>query len=567
MFDNDDNGSTHVSLSAAQVTPTGQHGRVGHEMCQNFKAQGLCGDQRLRGFCCVSCGAASCSAPHMVVGDYAMGLCNILPASRPCAYYTMLREPRARVASSFLHCKYEPDDQLCMTHVLDARKATFAEWVQHQGNYLFRQLTFDLTQALSTEEQYNMYLNFAKHRRAMTDMEQQGAWISPSATGGSTAGDSRDDSDLVDTMLQHKPNMLWLLEQQRGYSLSEEDATSMVDLLEYRFAVIGIVEQFDESLEMFEAVFGLPFPAASHHRSKAQAEHQMHVHDGEDISRRKLLQDELVAEFQRDPQLDEYIQVDLALYDRAVELFEAQRRVINKMKVEVMKQLRDAETGVDDGGKTGVDDGGKTSSEDATSWLFASIAEQGASIFDKTSGIISSGVRLLSNTPVSGASMPLTNKGGGAEQTDSMEIIVSVPAGNEDVADGDSEDKVTAEEQAQIEEDLAQETRAARGGNNPGAEENPDTRSAEHVVPARGQEKPRPQQQPGKAQRQPRPQQAAKPQQSPRTQQAGKPQTPPRPQQAAQQEDIDEEQLADILEKEVLQALEAGKMGMANRRL
>ena len=50
----------------------------------------------------------------MLVGDYTMGVCNVVKASRPCAYYTMLREPRQRIASSYLHCQYEPDDQVCV---------------------------------------------------------------------------------------------------------------------------------------------------------------------------------------------------------------------------------------------------------------------------------------------------------------------------------------------------------------------------------------------------------------------------------------------------------------------
>ena len=34
-------------------------------------------------------------------------------------------------------------------------------------------------------------------------------------------------------------------------------------MLDYVFAVIGIVDNFDESMEMFEHVFGLPFVEAS----------------------------------------------------------------------------------------------------------------------------------------------------------------------------------------------------------------------------------------------------------------------------------------------------------------
>eukprot|EP00038_Savillea_parva_P014624 m.11565 g.11565 ORF g.11565 m.11565 type:complete len:1113 (-) comp2855_c0_seq1:63-3401(-) len=318
-----------VPQVAEEVAPGGAIGAVAHQKCQMLKKDGMCSDPRIRGHCCVSCGAEACSVPHLIVGDYAMGLCNVLPASRPCAYYTMLREPRKRMASSYLHCKYEPDDQLCMSHVLQAKNATFAEWVRHQGNYLFRQLTFDLSRALSVEEQYEMYMQYERHREKVSRMGVDGAWMPEPTTSQALI----NDDDLVEKMLQFKPNMLWLLEQTRGYSLTDHDSAAMVDLLEYRFAVLGLVEYFDESLEMYETVFGLPFPDAMLHRSQAQADHQMHRHSGEDLSRRKQVQEELLAQFTSNPELDQLISVDLQLYDRALELFERQRGVMQQMRL------------------------------------------------------------------------------------------------------------------------------------------------------------------------------------------------------------------------------------------
>eukprot|EP00040_Diaphanoeca_grandis_P023927 m.130824 g.130824 ORF g.130824 m.130824 type:complete len:1136 (-) comp29504_c1_seq1:372-3779(-) len=320
--------------SKFEVTPSGASGGEAAVICSNFKAQGMCTDPRLQGFCCETCGAESCSAPNMVVGDYSMGLCNVLPSSRPCAYYTMLREPRKRIASSYLHCQYEPDDQLCMSHVLDAREASFEQWVAHQGNYLFRQLTFDLQQSLSTEEQYEMYIQFEKHRALREQMGANGAWLRK--TQQETLAEEDNTDDFVARTLRFKPNMLWLLEQNREFPINEHDAISVIDLLEYHFAVIGLVERFDESLEMFEAVFGLPFPDAISKKSQEQTEQQLHVHEGEDLGRRRQIQNDYMDEFKNNPKLDSYIAIDLALYEKAKVLFEDQHAVLEQMRRSAM---------------------------------------------------------------------------------------------------------------------------------------------------------------------------------------------------------------------------------------
>ena len=315
-------GAEGGSSDSWDVTPAGQSGDVASRKCQEFKVSGLCGDQRLRGYCCDTCGATSCGAPSVVVGDYVMGLCNVLPVDRPCGYYTMLREPRARIASSYLHCQYEPFDQLCMSHVLDAREVTFAQWVEHQGNYLLRQLAFDVSQSLSIEEQYELYARHARHRRFMRDLDATNAWLEPGVNLSSfdqSAG--TQDTDV----LQFKPNMLWLIAAARGDdSALEADVESFADLLESTFAVIGIVERYDESLQLFEATFGLPFVESAKHKSKQQAALQLHLHQGEDLRRRRGTQSALIREFDKHPELDAHIAGDLRLYERAVDIFDRQ---------------------------------------------------------------------------------------------------------------------------------------------------------------------------------------------------------------------------------------------------
>ena len=89
----------------------------------------------------------------IVDGDYCMGVCDLVTSARPCTYVTMLREPRERTASSYLYCQRKPDDQLCATHLLDARNASFEQWVPHQGNYMTQMLLFDVRLAVPPDEQ------------------------------------------------------------------------------------------------------------------------------------------------------------------------------------------------------------------------------------------------------------------------------------------------------------------------------------------------------------------------------------------------------------------------------
>ena len=64
-----------------------------------------------------------------VCGGDATGVCDAI-ATRPCATFTMLREPRARAASAYLYCRHaRPDDQLCSTALADARAVGFGSWL------------------------------------------------------------------------------------------------------------------------------------------------------------------------------------------------------------------------------------------------------------------------------------------------------------------------------------------------------------------------------------------------------------------------------------------------------
>lgn len=244
---------------------------------------------------------SGCKSPYLprgvrgmlISGDYSFGVCDtpvIAATGHDCVHFTMLREPRARVASSYLYCRQSNGvwDQLCNSHVLLASNASFEAWVRHQGNYLTRQLSFDIGGALSLQE-------------ARTAYERVRA-------GGEARFSDRD----VRGPLGFHPNQLWLQEHERGRPPAAA-ARKLASSLPLLFGVIGLLERWAESLALFKAGLGIdlaPYssvisrhrPAPGHREAEAA----------------------LVRRFESEPALAKEIQGDEEIYHAAKVIFERQ---------------------------------------------------------------------------------------------------------------------------------------------------------------------------------------------------------------------------------------------------
>jgi hypothetical protein len=218
------------------------------------------------------------------MGDYCMGADALLAGSS--VYLSMLREPRSRTASSYLHCQLEPADQLCGTDVLDARNASFDAWVAHQGNYMVELLAFNLSDALDT--------GLEPLRAAAS-----GVWrLRP----------------------QYTPNRLMLSRALRGASAAGAQLQQVLRLLEAPHVAIGVMEEFGLSMERLAEharLAWLPRVAATQERivhrgatgrsglgggAAAAEAHATHLAA-------------LVAEFDARPELRAAIAEDAQLYD------------------------------------------------------------------------------------------------------------------------------------------------------------------------------------------------------------------------------------------------------------
>ena len=141
-----------------------------------------------------------------IEGPNVMGICDTVPTNQPCSYYLLLRDPIDRAVSTYFYCKVERDDQLCATNQTDASLVDIKKWVIHQRNFLFAQLTFDIRYCNMSRLQQQQLPCWYRQRTLMEEMN-------------------------VDQRLEFVLN----------------------DLVD-RFAVIGMLDRFEESLVMFGKV-------------------------------------------------------------------------------------------------------------------------------------------------------------------------------------------------------------------------------------------------------------------------------------------------------------------------
>jgi hypothetical protein len=99
-----------------------------------------------------------------------------------------------------------------------------------------------------------------------------------------------------------------------------------------RFAVIGIFEHYQESLSMFEKVYGLNFTSCS--TLKVNTIQGLVSNKSNPNAQKVRLQlsdrDKKVAELRDNPDVMKAMRYDIAIYQRAVEIFQQQRAAMKK---------------------------------------------------------------------------------------------------------------------------------------------------------------------------------------------------------------------------------------------
>ena len=156
-------------------------------------------------------------------GQYSFGICDGI--QRNCSYFTLLRDPMERAISSYYYCQHSLGDEMC--RVLNANHLTLRDWVIHQGSLLFQQILF---QANICDLEPKLDRFHEHHSEDLIDSKTMPCWF------------------------KHK---LYIeqLPMEEQHSLIRYIANN----LHRWFAVIGLYDEMDSSLQMLEHIYRLPF--------------------------------------------------------------------------------------------------------------------------------------------------------------------------------------------------------------------------------------------------------------------------------------------------------------------
>lgn len=232
----------------------------------------------------------------VAMGGYTEALRRSTETQDRCEWFTVFRHPIPRLVSAFYYCQKRPQDNLCGTRYMPAEARTdVVAFAKHWGNFGLRQFAMGMVPADDVLAYVKMgEVGEIEKASTTTEMYGNSGWYLLKMYLDGKAGDavhaSEPDSVMYDMLQPAK------------------------DLLRERYAVVGILEEFNTTLRLCSAALdtqGMDWLGAA---DKVANIGTMYEDQGAAV-----LVDAWASE-----ELKRHIHLDLLLYDYAVELFHAQ---------------------------------------------------------------------------------------------------------------------------------------------------------------------------------------------------------------------------------------------------
>jgi hypothetical protein len=219
-------------------------------------------------------------------GNFAFGLCDSV--TKPCSYLIMIRDPWLRALSSYRYCKTALGDEWCSGG--NANKMTLHDWIIHQGSVLFRLL---------------LYSSHFCH----------------SGDGGVTSANKTHSNT------RHLP--CWFIQKQKIADLKKSERDAVLDYvienLEKWFSVIGIYEEFEDTVKLFEETLTWPMTMCRSLQPKDSLKFNSR-HRGQNSV--LFLPETEVAALKEDSAIVAALEPDVKIYKEAKSIFSRQRQIL-----------------------------------------------------------------------------------------------------------------------------------------------------------------------------------------------------------------------------------------------
>lgn len=225
--------------------------------------------------------------PLMVSGAYTEALRHSMGHS--CMWSIVFRHPISRLVSAYFYCKKSRDSS-CAHSILDQSETNLEGFARHWGNFGLRQLALSIVPA-------DDVLEFATSEGILEGRDKTEHW----------AG-----WYLMKMYLEHKGKLVGGDERTALYPI----LTRVREKMASNFAVVGILEEFDTTLEMFDCALGMPEMDWRGLYASVGKHNVDNSFRGE--------KEAVLAEAWTNAKIKEYIDLDLLLYEHAVDVFNSQ---------------------------------------------------------------------------------------------------------------------------------------------------------------------------------------------------------------------------------------------------
>lgn len=229
---------------------------------------------------------------HVSGGGYTEGLRRHV--GDRCTWFTMFRHPVPRLVSAYFYCKGVPTDAACASERVDAKDVDLLTFAKHWGNFALRQFVLS---RIDVDDFINDSLAQGFHQRSDGLLQDSGWYMLKKYLKRGIYGSEEEvlpDRALYDML---RP---------------------VLELIENNYTAVGLLENFHESLELFNRALGMP--ALDWHESFSQ--YSIMKQEKEFAAQEK----KVLASAWTNAEIKQYIALDLVLYDHAVAVFNKQKK-------------------------------------------------------------------------------------------------------------------------------------------------------------------------------------------------------------------------------------------------
>lgn len=210
-----------------------------------------------------------------------------------CAWFTMFRHPIPRLVSAFFYCRKRPIDKTCATRQMpEEAHHDIIAFAKHWGNFAMRQMFMGIV----PPEDVVAYVQNNKGPGYKCKKDSGWYWLKLYLNGRSASAFGNHTEEEI---------MFGRIQQ-------------IEDIVSNQFTAVGILEEFNTTLALFNAA--LRIPGLDWQSSFTS----IGIKNADDEY--KSEEDELLEKSWSNSELKSYINLDLLLYEHALDVFHQQAR-------------------------------------------------------------------------------------------------------------------------------------------------------------------------------------------------------------------------------------------------